>query len=543
MKALVLLYLAGLIAQSPAAVFLSGAGSAEEMDPQSAGMFEHLARHPLQINHSSRSQLQASGLFTTYQIASLLDYRSHSGDILSYAELGRLDGWGVEFAQALREFTSLASDAVPGQSSGPGKWEGEATVRYGSSGYLGKLHIVRKRSLEAFFSSKTNQPGNASVAYYGRRWLGKIVIGSYNARFGQGLAKWSGMTMSGFNSIEALSRRPSGISVSTSTTPGDRGIAADFNFGGLTVSGAGALSISGNRLTLDGSANVNYCWKRGECGMTGLFRSGGQSISADFRCRAGNADLFGELSCELPGAAPAAILGLRMDPSYLHSWSIAARYYSPRYAGTSAAGPRSSGKTSDETGIAAAFKAGWLDGSADFCVHPSTRVLQAKALIHGAPRFSAGSLAILPSLRLAERFRPSDESAFRTDIRCDLGLEYGVWQANFRWNGLLCKDFAWLSYAEFGYKSDNCQLWLRGSLFKVDSWDDRIYVYERDVPGSFNVPACYGRGGRLSLTSAWSSRFRPGKPTHRFNIRAAATLYSNGKPATSEWRVQYSLNW
>ena len=32
-----------------------------------------------------------------------------------------------------------------------------------------------------------------------------------------------------------------------------------------------------------------------------------------------------------------------------------------------------------------------------------------------------------------------------------------------------------------------------------DKWDDRIYVYERDAPGSFNVPAFYGRGLWTSL--------------------------------------------
>lgn len=40
-------------------------------------------------------------------------------------------------------------------------------------------------------------------------------------------------------------------------------------------------------------------------------------------------------------------------------------------------------------------------------------------------------------------------------------------------------------------------------MFMIDKWDDRIYVYERDVPGSLNVPAYYGRGWNASLYSGW----------------------------------------
>jgi hypothetical protein len=37
----------------------------------------------------------------------------------------------------------------------------------------------------------------------------------------------------------------------------------------------------------------------------------------------------------------------------------------------------------------------------------------------------------------------------------------------------------------------------------VDEWEDRIYAYERDLPGSFNVPAFYGRGYWISLSGNW----------------------------------------
>ena len=51
-------------------------------------------------------------------------------------------------------------------------------------------------------------------------------------------------------------------------------------------------------------------------------------------------------------------------------------------------------------------------------------------------------------------------------------------------------------------------VYLRGTLFFIDEWDDRIYAYERDAPGSFNVPAYYGRGYSLSLVARQKIRFR-----------------------------------
>lgn len=65
-----------------------------------------------------------------------------------------------------------------------------------------------------------------------------------------------------------------------------------------------------------------------------------------------------------------------------------------------------------------------------------------------------------------------------------------------------CRGTSWLAFAEVGFKQENdarrIQAYVRMTAFVIDSWDDRIYVYERDVPGAFSVPAYYGRGYSLS---------------------------------------------
>ena len=70
-----------------------------------------------------------------------------------------------------------------------------------------------------------------------------------------------------------------------------------------------------------------------------------------------------------------------------------------------------------------------------------------------------------------------------------------------RINALLCRSVGLLSYLEGGYADGPVSVYLRGGLFRIDAWDDRIYVYERDAPGNFNVPAYYGRGYWAALTA------------------------------------------
>ena len=78
----------------------------------------------------------------------------------------------------------------------------------------------------------------------------------------------------------------------------------------------------------------------------------------------------------------------------------------------------------------------------------------------------------------------------------------------------------------------------------VDDWDDRIYAYERDAPGSFSVPAYYGRGYWLALTAGWKiSR------GFRLYFRGAYQDYpwlrpseTEKKPAKAEIRLQLAVD-
>ena len=73
---------------------------------------------------------------------------------------------------------------------------------------------------------------------------------------------------------------------------------------------------------------------------------------------------------------------------------------------------------------------------------------------------------------------------------------------NMRLNALRSVNTSFVSYFEEGRKTSDMSIYLRQGIFFVDHWDDRIYVYERDAPGSFNVPAMYGRGWFASAVAS-----------------------------------------
>ena len=101
-----------------------------------------------------------------------------------------------------------------------------------------------------------------------------------------------------------------------------------------------------------------------------------------------------------------------------------------------------------------------------------------------------------------------------------------------------CVSTGQLACLEGGYRSEKIAAYLRQGIFFVDDWDDRIYVYERDAPGNFSVPAFYGRGVWTSFCGRW-------KPAGwvRLYMRASMTLYpfmspEKKKPGRAELKLQ-----
>lgn len=567
-----------------AMLYLTGADSEEELDEQEVERFAALASRPLEINLASRSRIVSSGLMSQYQAASLMDYRSRNGDVLSASELAAVDGFGEVYANALKPFISFVSNALPGQTESRAKrLSHEALARSSVKGeacnyglkyrmnYGGTFEL--SSAARTKYSDKEQFPPSAwsvNMTYYGRRRLGKFIVGDFNARFGQGLTLWSGMSLSGLSSSSSFSRRPTGLSPSWSWSGigSHRGVAADFTAGRAVFSTF--LSLPGLRswcengkpaeISLMAGANLTRYSRDGQFSLTGYCLSEPMNmsvrlqtgkLSGDFRYSLRGVDYFGEVAWDFAGKCPGAVLGAVFSiggdwklSSAVHSYSSD---FSPDYTG----GIRSWTKSSDEHGVAVGLERAGAFLTADLAVKDRDRSKRQTRLIFKLPlQLTANSVL---SVKFTERFRPyEDVLRYRTGARCDLdwsssGLSarYGqsdnpAWKVRGRVEGLLCRSLAGLGYLEGGRKTDRFSAYLRGTIFIVDHWDDRIYSYERDAPGNFTVPAYYGRGWSLSAVSG--CKFRLGGVRRlKLYFRASTVAYSfmkEPKPSVSEGKIQ-----
>ena len=567
--------------QMRAIMTLTGASSEEELDSQEVEGYLHLLSHPLEINLAGRSKLISSGLMSRYQAASLEDYRCRNGDVLSFTELSRVEGFGEEYVAALRPFISLTSRSLPGALPDDSlRIRNDALFRTAFRGdgfnYGAKWKISAGSVTEATVAARTvysdlRQFPPSSLAFnvtaYGRRRLEKVVAGDYNLRFSQGLLLLSGLSLTGFSSSASFSKRPTGLSPSYSWTGTGvhRGVAADFRLGRFVLTpfvsfpGLRTWCQEGGHLAASVMPGGSLGWygRNGQVSLTGYLETGqegrGVKVSADFRFNRKGKDGFGEVAMDLSTGSVAAVTGLVLPLGGGWKFGGVARCYQSGFTSGFSGGVRSWTKTSDELGLALGLEKYGIQLTADFAAKDSDRSVRQGKLLIKVPLQLTGSTVL--SLRVTERVRPYEAFLkYRTGGRIDIdwnsagiSARYGesdddAWKARFRVEGLLCRSLAGLSYLEGGRKTGRYAAYLRGTVFFVDNWDDRIYSYERDAPGSFNVPAYYGRGFSLSAVGGWKFRFgRKRVKALKLYFRASTVRYpfmDEPKPARTEFRVQ-----
>ena len=506
--------------------YLTGASAPEELDGDEVERLSALAARPVRINLATERRLGASGLFSRYQAASVADYRRTSGDILSVAELALLDGFGEEAARALAPFVSFETRTSPGRSSlEKGRVTTEIQSRgiiqesegTGSASYALKVRTgdedrwlvsaAAKKAAGARLWPQRDMSG--SVAVYGRRLPFSIVLGDFNARFGQGLLLWSGFSLSGVQSAAAMDRHPSGLSPAWTLSPGSahRGAAADLSLGRFVLSGFWSMGKCSG-------ANLTWLARSGQAGVTAL---SGSRVSVDWRWSLGRWDLFGEVADDFRNRALAGVAGVAWNPAYQVRLAASVRGYPAAFDGSLAGALRSSTRSSDERGAALAIGYKKLTFTADVAVHPSKGTGQCKAVLKYAPQVTE---ALSLTFRALSRYRPQDTWPWRNELRSEAVLT-SPRGLSLKGCAAFCRSegFAWLTYLEPGYSLESDALrwsiYLRGTAFVIDSWEDRIYIYERDIQGAFSVPAYYGRGCSVSaVTSLKIRKFTLGARVH-----------------------------
>ncbi|MBS7273746.1 MAG: hypothetical protein KIG45_01600, partial [Bacteroidales bacterium] len=350
-----------------AVLLLSGASSMEELSAEELERYEDLRRKPLDLNRCSRSRLLACGLFTPFQVASILEQRRQSGEILSLTELMLIEGFTSRKVDALRHFIVIRAEDGPigakklrpeldlelrGAVSVPvpdsrSKDRGEQRTGYGSKlhlslGQRAELSIVGRKS----YDSGRFGPVSASAVYYGRRYLGKVVLGAFNARFGEGLTQWSGFSLSSLSSVASFRKSGSGLSPSASFSPGMTGMAADFNLRRFTLSTAigcapealaklglftkasGSTNPGSTASGIEALADLSWTGRLIHAGVTATCEAAGVHFLGSLP----NLSLFGETSLTYKGAF-SAIAGTVWTPEYARKFALQLRWFDPSIKG------------------------------------------------------------------------------------------------------------------------------------------------------------------------------------------------------------------
>lgn len=569
-----------------AAIKITGAESLETMDPYEMERLEDLAAHPLRINFASLSRLEESGLMTHYQAVSLIDYRSRHGDVLSLSELAAVDGFGSGQVALISQFISLESHASPFERRSDSlRLRHQLSARTGlktgqSFSYGMKYRLLAGDCFTGSlaFSRTRDSPSMKPEFYSGNMMLYSkdgdraLVVGDYNARFGQGLAFWNGMSMSGMTIPSSLMKRPAGISASSSFSGNYslRGLAGYMSFGKMRLSPFMSFRAPEGECKVLSGINASFLFRKGQASVTHYadmsFGPDERTVddvktSADIAwCFKGN-DLFSEVALDWKSGVMAFLAGTVFPVGEDVKTGLVMRLYPSDFSSSRSASIRSLTKSSNEyaIGMSMEYSAGrWIplrgrsgfgssvrrhvaSMSMDYSRHPVAKGDEK----NGSTQFKlkVDWTAMLTdawklSLRFTERVRTWG-NPFRTEARADLAFDCGKLAAMLRSDLVRCESVGFLSYVEGAYVEEASALYLRTGLFMADDWDDRIYAYERDAPGSFNVPAYYGRGFWASMMFRWKFA-RWG----RVYVRASMLSYAfmkEKKPGRAELKLHFEF--
>ena len=328
--------------------------------------------------------------------------------------------------------------------------------------------------------------------------LGRLLLGDFNIRYGEGLSQWSGFSMESLSTVDAFIRRSTGISPVWSYTSSSvhRGVAYENGGRHWRTSAWGTLA---KVFSLEGRINLRGIDATAEVAYRG--KSAGGKASA--RWKVGE---NGKLATQV------RVIPSRFSGKKNGEYALAAGYQLQSGRWQSLAG---------KTGFGSSVPAWKLSLTVDAALLPlvgvDPRRVQVRSYLTGNLQIaSAWSLDV----QFTERFRNYENP--RTDLRLDTKFASGPWLSVLRLEAVRCDAWGFLTYLEGGYKDENLSAYFRFNAFHIPQWEDRIYCYERDAPGTFSVPAYSGTGLAASLTAGY--KFRLWRITLKANLRAGYML-------------------
>lgn len=237
--------------------------------------FSYYLEHPLNLNKAGARELQQLYLLSEVQIIHFLEHKQRYGDLRELYELQAIKGWDLYTIRLLLPFVRV------GEGSEISKWRLRDVLKDGShdlfirysrvleqqrgyapisdedladnenARYLGSPDRVytryrfryrnnlsigltaEKDAGEQFFQGSQSRGFDfysAHLYYEDKGWLRKVVVGDYQAQFGQGLSLWSGLGFGKSPFITSAKRNAIGLRPYTSVDENlfFRGAAATF---------------------------------------------------------------------------------------------------------------------------------------------------------------------------------------------------------------------------------------------------------------------------------------------------------------------------
>lgn len=230
---------------------------------------ERIIESPLNINNTTRIELEKLHFLNTFQIEKLLNYQKQVGQIFSIYELQAIEGFNTDIIQDLEPFVVFLAPDVETKSY----LKQELNLRYvqvlekaegfipdeeGIKAYEGiqpalmlkyraekgekfKFGLTADNDSGEEFFTGTNPYGfdfySAYFGYQGKKILKQVFVGDYQMKTGQGLIQWSSYGIRKSTDATNVRQTGQGLRASTSTDENRflRGAAAAFELGNLEL--------------------------------------------------------------------------------------------------------------------------------------------------------------------------------------------------------------------------------------------------------------------------------------------------------------------
>ncbi len=504
-----------------------------------------------------------------------------AADVDSYADVKALNEapvWEADGTFGLRTAVSRG-ESIQFGLAGKGGWEAAAGQSISASASSASVSSASASSVSASSAgaSGSRVPSRTSftaealsawcVSAFSRGKV-RLYCGDFNARFGQGLCAWNTMILSDISTTSALIRRPTGLGVSQSLTGNyaHTGVGASIEMGAFTLSALAAVpglktvllsSINSSRggsdvAGLQGIVNCNWWGRLCSAGFTSSVSSYPSvsawsttaDFAADFRGCFSGVDIASEVAWGLSSTkggitplSPRAVLSVVSPLGESFKLGSTLRYSASKHQAALL------GEYSSRRGISASLSLSLR--------HSRSRRGSAEGALAGTNELRIESRAQWKwaensgvSLRAREKLNLNDVRGSIFDCRGDVGVGYGkIWASG----ASLRASRSSGGWGLVVYFEQSCRVerklsaYLRAGIFSVDDWEGRIYVYEHDIKGRFNIPAMYGRG-------VWGSFFASWRPTARLKLSSRLSCYSypfmsakTRKPTKLEARLLLSV--